>query len=293
MVIALWSVATLLTNPVAAGSYKIGVLAKDGAAKASEQWEATAVYLTASIPGEQFALMPLGFDEVLPAVESRRVEFFLANSSMFVNAQKKLGAEAIATMINSRQGKPLNSFGGVLFTDARRDDIQNIADLKGKRFMAVEASSFGGWQMAMKELVDHGIDPKKNFSDLLFGRKHENVVYAVQNGEADAGTVRTDTLERMAAKGDINLAEFKIINPKTHEGFPFAVSTRLYPEWPMAKRADVPADLAAKVAKALMALKPDSEAAKNAKVVGWSAPQDYAPVAELLDTLGLGDSISQ
>ncbi len=64
---------------------------------------------------------------------------------------------------------------------------------------------------------------------LEFGGKHDNVVYAVQNGEVDAGTVRTDTLERMAAAGDIDMSEFKVINAQSTAGFPFVLSTTLYP----------------------------------------------------------------
>ena len=94
-------------------------------------------------------------------------------------------------------------------------------------------------------------------------------MYAVQNGEVDAGTVRTDTLERMAAAGDISLDEFKIINRQDHSGFPFVASTSLYPEWPFAKLSSTPEEISNKVAQALLALPADSKAAQNAKIVGW------------------------
>jgi twitching motility protein PilJ len=271
-----------------AGDYKIGVLAKRGAAKAIKKWSATADYLSASLEGDSFTVVPLDFDEVFPAVESGDVDFFLVNSSMFITAKVRYGAAPIATMINSRQGEALKSFGGVILTYIDRDDINASADIKGKDFMAVKESSFGGWQMAYKEFLDQGIDPMRDFASVQFGGKHDNVVYAVQNGEVDAGTVRTDTLERMAASGDIDLAEFKIIDAKTHAGFPFLVSTALYPEWPFAKHKNTPDEFAQRVATALIAMKSDTNAARNAKIVGWTSPLDYTEVEDLQKRLKVG-----
>ena len=278
----------LAATEVRAGEYKIGVLANNGAAKAMKKWGATAAYLSEAVPGESFTIVPLDFEEVFPAVKDHKVDFFLVNSSMFITSKVKYNAQAVATMINSRHGKALKSFGGVVFTYADRDDINTFGDIKGKKFMGVEGSSFGGWQMAYKELKDADIDPMKDFSDLQFGGKHDNVVFAVQNGEVDAGTVRTDTLERMAAAGDIDMSEFKIVNQQQHGDFPFVASTALYPEWPFAKLEATSPEITAKVVEALTALKSDNKAAKNAKIVGWTAPLDYSPVEDLQKLLKVG-----
>ncbi|MES9851310.1 MAG: phosphate/phosphite/phosphonate ABC transporter substrate-binding protein [Candidatus Thiodiazotropha sp. L084R] len=286
--IALLSSLLIATNAAFAGEYKIGVLAKRGVAKAMKKWGDTAEYMTQAVAGDSFTIVPLDFDAVFPAIEKKEVDFFLVNSSMFVTAQVKFGANAVATMVNSRQGKALKSFGGVMLTYVDRDDINSTADIKGKNFMAVKESSFGGWQMAYKELLDQGIDPNKDFASLQFGGKHDNVVLAVQNGEVDAGTVRTDTLESMASAGDIDMSEFKIISAKTHSEFPFVVSTALYPEWPFAKISNTPDEVATRVAEVLLGMKSDSKAAKSAKIVGWTAPLDYTEVEDLQKLLKVG-----
>jgi twitching motility protein PilJ len=278
----------LTGNVAMAGDYKIGVLAKRGAAKSITQWGATADYLTEKLQGDTFVIVPLDFDEVFPAIENREVDFFLVNSSMFVTAKVKYAANSLATMINSRQGKALKSFGGVILTYTDKDDINNLADIKGKKFMAVNDSSFGGWQMAYKEFLDNGINPLQDFASVKFGGKHDNVVFAIQNGEVDAGTVRTDTLERMAVAGDIDLSEFKIIAAKAHNGFPFVVSTPLYPEWPFARLASTPDEISQRVADALINMKADTNAAKSAKIVGWTASLDYTEVENLQKMLKVG-----
>ena len=267
---------------------KIGVLAKNGPAKALAQWKATGDYLSTALPDYQFEIVPLDFKDVNPAIEQGTVAFFLVNSSMFVEAKVRYGAQAVATMINSRQGKPLKAFGGVILTSVDNDSINSMDDLKGKSFMAVSKSSFGGWQMAYKEILDAGIDPYSDFGKMEFGGKHENVVLAVQNGAVDAGTVRTDTLERMAAGGSVFMDDFKIIAKQSHADFPFVCSTTLYPEWPLGKLAGTPMALADKVVAALMKLKPEDAAAQAAKVVGWTAALDYGPVEDLQKKLKIG-----
>jgi twitching motility protein PilJ len=280
--------AALFSGALTAGEYKIGVLAKNGAAKAMAKWGQLGDYLSANIADDSFTIVPLDFDDVMPSVEKGNVDYFLVNSSMFVTTKVKYGSSAIATMINSRQGKPLKSFGGVILTYADRDDINSIADIKGKTFMAVKGSSFGGWQMAYKEIKDNGIDPLTEFAKVDFGGKHDNVVFAIQNGTVDAGTVRTDTLERMAASGDIDMSEFKIISAKKYDDFPFVISTPLYPEWPFAKVASTSDEAANKVVKALLALDSKAPAAKSAKIVGWTEPLDYEGVEELQKLLKVG-----
>lgn len=280
--------AVFATSAMAADNFKIGVLAKRGPVKAMKMWKATGEYLSAKVAGKTFEVVPLDFDQVNPAIEKGEVDFFLVNSSMFVTAKVKFGASAIATMVNSRQGKPLKSFGGVIFTSSENDDINSMADLKGKTFMAVKGSSFGGWQMAYKEILGAGIDPQKDFAKMEFGGKHDNVVLAIQNGAVDAGTVRTDTLERMAAEGIIDMEEFKLINKQSHADFPFVCSTPLYPEWPLAKVKATPDDIAKQVVDALKQLKNTDPAAKNAKVVGWVDALDYGPVEALQKALKVG-----
>lgn len=270
---------------VAQAELKIGVLAKRGASKAMMQWKATGDYLTAKL-GEPVIIIPLKFNAIEPMVKAKKIDFLLANSAFYVEMEKKYGVKAVATLINSRDGKALKTFGGVVLVKAD-SPIQTLADIKGKKFMCVKYSSFGGAQMAWRLLLDNGIDPKKDFTAFAEGKKHDNVVLAIKSGVMDAGTVRSDTLERMAGEGKIKMADFRIINPISDD-FPFVRSTRLYPEWPMAALKHLDAGKAAQVSAALQALSNTDEAAKKAKIVGWSEAADYGPVRDCLKAIKYG-----
>lgn len=270
-----------------ADAVQIGILAKDGPARCLEVWGETAEYLKAKVPGRDFVIVPLAFDAVNTALEKGEVAFALVNPGLSLAARDRFGAEPIATLVGLRDGKAAASYGGVILTRADHPAIKALADLKGRSFQAVKKTSFGGWLAGWKELADNGIDPAKDIARLEFVDKHENVVLNVLNGKADAGTVRTDTLERMAGRGDIDLAEIRVLAAKNHAGFPFLCSTPLYPEWPLLRLKATDAGLAAAVAKALQAMTREDKAAMAAQVAGWGPPADYAPVAALLSTLGV------
>ncbi len=108
------------------------------------------------------------------------------------------------------------------------------------------------------------------------GNTHDAVVMAVFNGKVDAGTVRTDTLERMADEGKIRLEDIRILNEQNGE-FPFLLSTSLYPEWPMAATKTTPLKLSRQVAAALLAMNANNAAAKASKSAGWTIPLNYQP----------------
>ena len=67
----------------------------------------------------------------------------------------------------------------------------------------------------VRELKEAGVDPFKDLRDLRFmGFPQDQIVDAVRDGRVDAGTVRTDILERMANQGVINLADFNVLNSR-------------------------------------------------------------------------------
>ncbi|MBU8922521.1 MAG: phosphate/phosphite/phosphonate ABC transporter substrate-binding protein, partial [Bacteroidales bacterium] len=230
---------------------KVGILAKRGAPKCMQKWGAMGAYLTEQI-GDKVKIVPLKFEAIEPAVAGGKVDFVLANSAFYVGLEKKMGVKAVATLINSRKGNALSEFGGVILVKAD-SPIQNLADISGKKFMVVKKSSFGGAQMAWRLLMDNGINPETDCAEFMMGSKHDNVVLAVLNGVCEVGSVRSDTMERMADEGTINMADFRIIN-QVEGDFPFVHSTRLYPEWPMAACAQTDQAITDKLVTALKSM---------------------------------------
>lgn len=257
----------------------LGVLAKRGNAVAVKKWGPLAQYLTKTT-GTEFKLVPLSFDAIEPALKGKKIDYLITNPGFYVTLKDKYKLSALASLLNLRQGKPLNQFSGVILVKAD-SPIKDLAGIKGKRFMCVKRTSFGGGQMAFRHMIENGVNPFKDVSTLLQGKKHDNVAFAVKRGVVDAGTVRSDTLERMQAEGKLKLSDFRIID-RVDDDFPFVHSTRLYPEWPFVVAPTAAPALNDKVKQALTGMSVDMPAAKAAKIAGWSEPLDYAPVAECI-----------
>lgn len=278
----------LLSSSVSAKErVNIGVLAHKNYESTHKMWDPTAEYLNDKIPQYDFHIIPLRFEEFPLYLRDKKIDFVITNSAYYVELENRFGISRIATLKNmGLHGESQTKFGGVVFTTASNNTIHSFEDIRGKKFAAINKDSFGGWIMALREFKDHGMYDDQ-FSTTFYGT-HEAVVYAVKSGEAEAGTVRTDTLERMAKEGKIHLDDFRIIRPKKYSDFFYLVSTRLYPEWPFATTAYTADKLAEDVAVALISMPEKSKAAVDSKSLGWTIPLDYQKIHECLRELELG-----
>ncbi|WP_260292363.1 PhnD/SsuA/transferrin family substrate-binding protein [Sedimenticola hydrogenitrophicus] len=266
---------------------RVGVLSHRGNQATYDAWSPTAIYLSRVIPDYTFEIVPLDFSDVDPAVKFGQVDFILTNPGMYVNLEVRHRISRIATLNNLAGGTAKNVFGGVIFTRRDRDDINTLDDLKGKSLMAVDVYSLGGFQMAWREMNTRGLNPYRDMHSITFGGIHDRVVRSVRDGRVDVGTVRTDILERMAKAGQIDMADFKIINRKVNPGFLLSRSTRLYPEWPFSKVLHTSNELAQQVAVALLNMPRSHPAARAGNYESWTIPLDYQPVHELFRELQL------
>ncbi len=266
---------------------RIGVLSHRGDEATLKNWSPTADYLSREIPEYHFAIVPLDFRQIEPAVKNQTVDFLLVNPSIYVNMEVRYRITRIATLNNLLGDRPWNIFGGVIFTRADRKDIRTLEDVRGKRFMAVDRTSLGGFQMAWQTFKNHGIDIHDDTRGLTFGGTHDAVVRAVLEGKADVGTVRTGILEAMSLEEGSPLEKVRILGDLWSDKYPFHHSTQLYPEWPFSKLPHTPNRLARRVAIALLRMSSLEPAAQWGDYAGWTIPLEYQPVHELLKSLHL------
>ncbi len=291
LVFGLMFLGGLLPNLLMAttNSINIGVLTYRGSDPVHTQWQETINYLNNSIAGYRFRLRPLYLDQLYGAISGGEVDFVLTNSGSYVELEAQLGISRLLTLEPIDGGSAERGIASVVFTRRERDDLNELADLRDKRLLAVSELAFGGFQVIWRELSHYQIDPFTDIKQLEFsGFPIDEIVYSVLNGEADAGVIRACFLEKMATEGKIALERFKAISPKSTEGIDCLHSSRFYPNWPLAKSNTTPEDLAKKVAQVLLALPADSPPARTGGYAGWTVPVDYQPVHELFRELQIG-----
>ncbi len=263
---------------------RIGVLALRGEQQALERWQPMAAMLERRSPELEVGIVPLDFDEIRLAVRRRSVDFVLANPAFYVGLEMRYGVSPVVTMQTHPPGLPgpgVSHFGGVLFTRADNAAIESLDDVRGKTLAAVDSGSLGGWLAGWRRLRAEGIEPEDDLAEVRFAGTHDAVVRAVAEGRAEVGIVRTGTLESMVAEGKIEPGTFHVLGPREAEGFPYLLSTALYPEWPLARVPGVSDELAVSLAVLLMQGEPEA-------VAGWTLPVNYQPVRELLRELEVG-----
>lgn len=274
----------------AAETVRLGVLAYRGPVEAVARWSPTAAYLSAALPGYAFEITPLTVDSTERAVADADVAFLLSNPGKYVDLASRYGIARIATLKSNRSAVLGGGrIGAAVFVLTKRTDLQSLADLRGHTLAAVGPDSFDDFQIAWGELQRQGIDPFTDLEALKFvGLPKDSVVRSVESGAADAGVARSGLLEMMADDGHLDLAKFRILNPREEPDFPYRLSTRLYPEWALAALPQTPIGLSEAVVSTLLGMPSDSAAAVAGSYVGWTVPVSDKPVHDLMRSLKIG-----
>ena len=284
LILPLTAKAIVSTQPITHKILKVGVRAIKGIPATKKAWTNTINELSNNIKGYQFELVPiLGFHEMRVAIKNKKIDFVLTNPLTYVELNKKFGITRILTL-NKKQPNGIAStrFAAVIFTRSDRKDIQNLQDLNNKSIMGVYKEAFGGWRMALRELIHHKFDPHKSSREILFSanKTHQSVVHSVLAGDVDVGTVRTGIIEQLVKQGKINPDSVKVLNSHKDQ-LPVLHSTQHYPEWPFAVMPHVQSEVLNNVFQTLLSIQPESPAAKSGNYVSWVAPLDYSEIYNL------------
>lgn len=288
VVVCLAGVPVALASARTEEPVKIGVLAFRPKPQTIAQWRPLAASLKKAIPGRDFVVEAFTYPELEMAIAKRQLDFVLTNPGHYVVIKKrgKLSVP-IATLAVNEHGKRLTAFGGIIFTRAEQAAIRTLKDIKGKTVAATATESLGGYQMQAYELSRVGIRLPQDAKIITTGMPHDNVVSAVLSGRADVGFVRSGVLEGLVCEGKLDIKQLKIINRLDTPGYPFLVSTRLYPEWPFTALPHVDENLAKHVSAALFLLEEDSATTRAIGIHSFVMPADYTPVEDVLRELRL------
>jgi diguanylate cyclase (GGDEF)-like protein len=264
---------------------RLGILAVRPQPQAMAQWQPLADHLAASL-GRPVELAVHALAELDAAVAQNSVDALLTNPVHYVRLQHQNGLGGpLVTLVNKDSGYELQAFGGVIFTRADAAAINTLKDLFNKRVAAIGSDdAFGGYQMQALEMVEAGVAPPQDDRLIVTGKAHDQVVEAVLAGQADAGFVRSGVIEAMVREGKLDAGQIKIINRQKLPAFPYASSTRLYPEWPLAVMPNVNERLARRLTIALLSLSTNGVPAR-ADLPGFANPASYAAVENLMRRL--------
>jgi phosphonate transport system substrate-binding protein len=195
-------------------------------------------------------VFPDTFDEHMHMVGRGLIDLTFSNPFIYVKIADRYGARAFARIVEP-QGQ--ENFRGQIICRADNPQIKTLADLKGKRLIAVDPTSAGGYLYPWGWILENGLR-KEDFAEITFspgpGGKQEKVVMAVYSGKYDVGLIREGTLNILSNK--IDLAKIRVL-----------AYSPWYPGWVYAARRGLDPTVVEKIKQALLALninKPEDEA---------------------------------
>ncbi|WPL12553.1 Autoinducer 2 sensor kinase/phosphatase LuxQ [Thiorhodovibrio litoralis] len=250
-----------------------------------KRWEPLAEYLSAQLPNHQVRLRLLEIEALKHALAQDQLDLVFTNPVHYIRLREQFEMTgALATLMRREQGQIVSRLGGVIITQAGRDDIQTLQDLKGRSILAAGPDFLGGYIAPLEALQAVGLRPEQikfNFDPAT----HDAVVFAVLNGQADAGFVRTGILEQLQTEGQVDLADLTILGARDYPNFPFLVSSRLYPEWPIMALPGLDPEIGRQLAAALIQLSPEHPIAHAVGIAGFDLPADYRTLEAVMRTL--------
>lgn len=280
LLLAMWS------GFAAAGdTLTIGILAARSKEETTAKWQPLVEHLNKAAPEHTFKLQALYLQELREAIRRGQVDLVITQPAEFVRLSHESSLSSpLATLVNAENGKPVKVLGGAIVTRSSNSKIESLNDLQGRSIATPSTESFGAYQAQAFALQQAGITPGKVEEH---GPGQDATVMAMLRGETDAAFVRSGVVEAMVKEGKMSLSQVRFINQQTLPGYPLAVSTALYPEWPLIAMPHIRDGVAERVAGALLSLPHGGALAKRMGIYGFTIPANYEPVRDVMRELQL------
>lgn len=273
--------ASLVPLHVFADTYRFGVVSLRGAPEAMARWKPLADYFQAAT-GDTFEVVPIMSAQLDDVAVNGELDLILANPATTISIVERSNAVPLATL----QAGGIHEFGGVILA-RKGSGIEKATDLKGKKVFAYQVGeSAGGYIFQAYHLLQRGVDPRRDFSSLVDLKTQDGIVSAVENGDADAGFVRSDLLERMVREGKTKMEYFTVVD-QVKDDYPFVHSTELYPDWFLLAGPNVNRGKAAQIRNAALSLIKNSATAQASSIDGFVEPLSLEKLKTALRALKL------
>lgn len=224
------------------------------------------------------------YSSVIQAMRAKRVDGLQVGVFSYLLAVQEANAEALAVYVNTFAEPAVYDprirpeYYSVISVK-KGNGIRSLADLKGRTFTFVEPASTSGHLVPKTELIKAGLVPDKDFKTRFSGGHGPSLV-ALWNGTADAVASAEPALSNARRNNMFEYCgfpedeigrkrtpeEIKAVFDACPDGklaaihYSFAI-----PGTPIAFRADLPADLKAKIRESLLSTPNDPEFVRSSK----------------------------
>ncbi len=214
------------------------------------------------------------YNATIEALRANHIDVALLGPFSYVLATTQAKVEAFAITVTAKTMQP--GYHSIIITQ-KGSPINSLQDIKGHTYAFVDPGSTSGYMVPATAFVKAGLEPEKDFKQVMYSGGHDASIVAVAEGKVEAASVADRILERAFAKGLADRKKIKVI-----------WESQLIPNDPMLYRTNLPEDLKKKIRDAFYGFKnlPFGEMGTVARF-DPATDKDYDPVREIAKTLKL------
>ena len=227
--------------------FRVTTIPEEAATEQIRKFTPLASYLEKQL-GVKVEFTPVGdYPAAVESLVNKKVDLVWFGGFTFVQASIRSGGKVVPLAQREEDTKFQSVF--IAKTDS---GIKSLADLKGKQISFGSQSSTSGHLMPRSFLLQANIDPEKDFKRVAYSGAHDATIASVVSGKVEAAALDITVWRKFVSENKVDTKAVDVF-----------YSTPPYFNYNWSVHADMPADMRAKVQKALLDLSPDTPEGKE------------------------------
>lgn len=227
--------------------FRVTTIPEEAATEQTRKFTPIANYLEKKL-GMKVEFTPVtDYPAAVEALVNKKVDLVWFGGFTHVQAQIRSGGKIVPLAQREEDTKFQSVF--IAKTDS---GIKNMADMKGKQISFGSQSSTSGHLMPRSFLLEAKIDPEKDFNRVAYSGAHDATIASVVSGKVDAAALDITVWKKFVAENKVDTKAVDVF-----------YTTPPYFNYNWSMHVDSPADLRAKVQKALTDLDPATPEGKE------------------------------
>lgn len=188
---------------------RIGVLPTQSFKEQQRMIKPLEKYLEKSLETEVNFQIAADYKQVVEWLVDGKIDMAYVAAVSYLEALSE-GAEIepLVASIDKYTGRPWYRAAIVVKVDS---NIKTLKQLKGKRVAFVNKSSTSGYLMPFSALNELGINPKREFKQVIYPGTHAKTLEALKNGDIDAAATNIPYYLKQQKIGKLKPEEFRVI----------------------------------------------------------------------------------
>ena len=261
---SLMTVAALAVGVISAHAqqvFRVTTIPEEAATEQVRKFTPIASYLEKKL-GMKVEFTPVSdYPAAVEALVNKKVEMVWFGGFTYVQAQIRSGGRVVPIAQREEDTRFQSVF--IAKTDS---GIKQLTDLKGKQVSFGSQSSTSGHLMPRHFLLQAKIDPDKDFKRVAYSGAHDATIASVVSGKVEAAALDITVWKKFVAENKVDTKAVDVF-----------YTTPPFFNYNWSVHADMPADLRAKVQKALLDLDPAT--AEGKEILQLNRATRYIPTS--------------